>query len=360
MMDFIENSWTWIKAHKGGICVTLGLAAGVGAVATTAWKTPAMINAKNEFYDVPVKRLKLNREKGTDENGNVYTEKEYRKDMSKALGKAALEVGKQAIIPTVLEAASIGLITYGYGSEHKERVAATMALGAMTAAYNNLRNSDNGMIEIESKNENGEVEIKKVSTPVPGAIDKKVAEESANGTLPVPAGVFTIKLDEEHPVWKTCNGNAVYMAMAVRKMRDDCNDILWRRGRITMAEILTTLGFDRDRDKDRFDWEMANMVGIIDQTKAYDLLTKQWVDIPGYTSEDRRFGDAEHKSVSFGPLDWDYIYEAEKMPEDYPVGDRTYYYLDINCDGNIANLKIKHITEDGMLKRLEAHPELEK
>lgn len=394
---FKHNTGAFLKAYAPDIMTFTSIGCDIAAVGFAIYDTPKAIADKKE-YDEAVKVIKAAKEAGVTSTGAEYGEKEYRRDIVIQTRNTAIKFVKDYWKTGLCLAASTTLKLAELGIVKKEiATSATIAAGAV-ASFAQYRENVRAMsgeladreyylgqkitrVEHKGKDEEGNsiVTIEEKTEPVEGAapveimgcLDKEVEEEIKLGKCPVPAGKFTVKIDEDNPHFRGSGGNPTTMALILKAKLEECNRTMWSRGKIWGTDVLNILGFDEDATNDRFNWNMAHMIGTIDYPVVKDLRTGEIKVTKGFemieTEEFAKYGDRTHKSISFGDIDFMDIIENGVDPYTKCYGinihrddnGKCYFYLDINFDGEVGYYSVS-LTPEERMERAWQHPELQK
>lgn len=389
-----HNIKVTLKHYAPDILTYSGIAFGAAALYFTAKGTPKAVAHHAQYVDNMTVIMNA-KETGLTATGEAYTEKDYKTDRIIETKNTAINYLKDYGVAAGCAIASAACALGSLGLLKKENAAIGAIAGATMAAYNQYRANVRAIsgdtmdqtyllgepLKRITKAKNGDIKVEECkATDAPTAvvldsIDNEVSEEAKTGFRKTPASLTTIKIDEDCPLFAACGGNMHTMALALKCKQDECSRLLWTNGKITYREILETLGYDRTTHKDRFNWEMADILGIIDYPVAKDIRTGKIVKVPGFsaseTDEAFKYGDRSHKSVSFGPVDFSKLVNEGVDESDYETGNivklsnrsndlRAYFYLDINCDGDISHLHIGNISQEEIIERCWEHPELQK
>ena len=358
-----SNVSTTLKTYSPEIMVGAGIIMGIGSIVTAVMATPKAIEAKKKCDEERAIIVKA-KEDGKTALGEDYTEADYKKDIRNQAVRSVVAVGKNYILPACL---GLGSITLNIASVSvlRNRYTAVAALATTTtaafAAYRENVIADAGKVKdmeyltgsklkkekckaVESHIEATEEGEKTVDDIVPYDtvfIDSRAEESLANSAMTY--SPYTVIIDERNPIYASCNGNPYYMATRIDAALATCNRKLWSTGKIRLIDILDELEVNRRTYGDSINWEIAEMVGMIDAPEAYNLLTKKWEKTPGVeTAGDEAYGEYNHRSISFGNFDDEVFYNGREIKKhvDYigeHIGQKAAIYLDISCDGVIAN-----------------------
>ena len=133
------SSTTWkIEKHSPEILLVAGIAATIAGVVTACratLKVPAVI----EEHKADIETIEKQVEKGTDENGEEYTQSEAKKDTAKTVLRTFTKVTRLYLLSIILIGLSIFCQIKGYKTLSQRLAAASAAYAALAAKFKDYR-----------------------------------------------------------------------------------------------------------------------------------------------------------------------------------------------------------------------------
>lgn len=173
-----------------------------------------------------------------------------------------------------------------------------------------------------------------------------------------------VVIDDRNSTYRSCGGNIELMLPALRNALNQSNHTMWMDGKIYLINELENLGF-MDLHDSSFNRNLMEMLGTIDCPTAYDMVSKQTVNIKGFDSngiatERGDYGEFTHKSLSFGVDQDKYLFGIPEHAEDaYFVIDGK-LFLDLSYDGNIKQYLIGNVSPNRKMTAWHEEPWCEK
>lgn len=384
----LSNAGTWLKWHKGELLSAASLICGAGAVICAVTEAP---NAKSH-WDESKKQLGIYKDKKLMDES--YSEQDYKQDLRKTTVSMVATGAKDMKKTLILEGASIIFGIAGAAVSHKAVCAATATATALASqlAFTEDAIEDiwgpEGLLKVREKRivgldkkvkavdpETGKVEEKTVHITPPDMtiLDRKCA--ALVKTLPIEAqAAFDLSrcvlIDEDNHWYKSCNGNIDMMIPALRNAYNNMNHFMWSdkgHGRIRLGQMIDFLDFEDCSESyegsQRFNHNLMETCGIIDQPYAYDTISHKKIRVKGFDENGfatERYGEWTHKTVSFGE-------EQDKYFFSYPESvDKAYFIVDgkiilsLSYDGYIANLLTDDLTPERRRSAWLEDPSMEK
>ena len=287
-----------LKKHSPEILIGLGI---VGTITSTVMACKASTKA-SEIIAESKNELEKVREIATNPDyANVYSEKDYKKDLTIVYTKTGFELVKLYAPAVLLGTASIASILTGHGIMRKRFVELSAAYAAVDTGFKEYRGR---VIERFGKELDNELkyniknhELNEVVVDEDG--NESVVKTTVQTAMPSEFAKF---FDETCTCW---DRNADYNLSFLRMRQAEANDRLRLRGHLFLNEVYDMLGMQRTK--------AGNIVG--------------WVYDPH---------NPDHKGddyVDFGIYD---LYDDNKRA--FVNGYEKSILLDFNVDGNIWEL----------------------
>ena len=287
-----------LKKHSPGILVGVGIA---GTIASTVMACKASTKA-GEIIENSKKELEKVREVANNpEYAEVYTEKDYKKDLTIVYAKTGLEFVKLYAPAVLLGTASIACILTGHGILRKRFAELSAAYAAVDTSFKEYRGR---VVERFGKELDHELKYNIKNKE----IEEVVVDDEGNETV-VKTNIKTAEVsdfarffDETCTCW---DKNAEYNLTFLKQRQAQANDMLKLRGHLFLNEVYDMLGMQRSK--------AGNIVG--------------WIYDPN---------NPDHKGddyVDFGIYD---LYDEQKRL--FVNGYERSILLDFNVDGNIWEL----------------------
>lgn len=372
----LSNIGTYVKFHKGEICA---IGAGVTSVAAV---TAAIIEAPKARENMAA-NIKTMKE--LDKNSETY-----KKDLAKATAKTAGNAVRDLKFTIGFEVASVALTAIGCSSMRKTITSTSTALAGVTSLLALTEDAieseygSEGLNKIKMiRNSNGGI-AKTIKTidPVTGEVHetevremapdlewldlnaKELLEQQPAEVQAVFDPTSTVLLDDDSVLFRSCHGDLDLLDTALKCALDSSNHYMWMHGRIRLRNMLDDLEFTSLNGR-RFNQDIMDMAGTIDNPSAYDMISKKWIRVKGFDEagkcEDRKkYGDYSHKYLSYGEDQDKFLFSR---PE---ASDHPYFIIDgkillqLSYDGNINNLLIGGISPERLASAWTEHPEMEK
>lgn len=289
-----------LKKHSPEILIVGGI---IGTIASTVMACKASTKA-GEIVEKSKEELDKVKEVANDpEYKDVYTEKDYKRDISIVYAKTGMEFVKLYGPSVLLGVASITAILTGHGILRKRFVELSAAYAAVDTSFKEYRGR---VVERFGKELDKELKYNIKNKEV----DEIVVDEDGNETVvkttiktAAPSESEYARFFDEYSVhW---NKNSEYNLMFLKMRQNEANDILKLRGHLFLNEVYDMLGFQRT--------QAGNIVG--------------WMYRPNDPNYD---GDGY---VDFGIYD---LYDENKRR--FVNGYERSILLDFNVDGNIWKL----------------------
>ena len=223
-MKLINRIKLGAKEYSPEISLAFGIGLGVAAVIFAIKDGPKVHSASKKMADNlnEIKKVKdegkIVNEDGTTE---VYTNTDYTKDVAIETLKGSGRVLKAAAPEVILEIFSIIFTMLAFNLMKKKYLAAAAAALSYAMALNEYRKRviEDAGAEADRKYFYGEtkekVEIEKEvvkngkTKKVTDVIEYSVIDDSINSPL---LGPYSIRLDENNPLWKANNGDPFYLS----------------------------------------------------------------------------------------------------------------------------------------------------
>ena len=228
------------KKHSPEILIAAGVA-GVVTSAVMACKATTKIDAILSDTKENIEKTKeYVEEYGYSEK---YTEEDHKKDMAIFYGRASIELVKLYAPSVILGVASITSIVASHRILSKRNVALAAAYTAVDKGFKEYRNRviDRFGEELD-KELKYDIKAKEVTKTV---VDEETGEEKTETTIvseanPNAHSPYTKCFDEYCEGWtKSADYNLAFLTL----QQNHANDILKRRGYLTLNEVYKMLGF---------------------------------------------------------------------------------------------------------------------
>lgn len=274
-----------LKKHSPEILIATGI---VGTIASTVMACKASTKA-GEIIEKSKEELDKVREVANNpEYKDVYTEKDYKRDISIVYAKTGVEFIKLYGPAVLLGAASITAILTGHGILRKRFVELSAAYAAVDTSFKEYRGR---VVERFGKELDKELKYNIKNKE----IDEIVVDEDGNETVvksvikTAEPSEFARFFDDTCLCWER---NAEYNLTFLKMRQAEANDKLKLRGHLFLNEVYDMLGIQRSK--------AGNIVGWMYNPDDPDYQGDNYVDFGIYDLYDetkRRFVNGYEKSI---------------------------------------------------------------